>query len=63
MEERILIVDDEEMVCSLLTRRLAKERYICLTAQNGKEALSHFYKGQFSLIISDRGGRAERLVI
>jgi putative nucleotidyltransferase with HDIG domain len=53
MEERILIVDDEEMVCSLLARRLAKERYVCLTANNGKEALSHFYKDQFSLIISD----------
>ena len=53
MEERILIVDDEEMVCSLLARRLAKERYVCLTANNGKEALNHFYKDQFSLIISD----------
>ena len=53
MEERILIVDDEEMVCSLLARRLAKERYFCLTAHNGREALNHFYKDQFSLIISD----------
>jgi putative nucleotidyltransferase with HDIG domain len=53
MEERILIVDDEEMVCSLLARRLAKEGYFCLTANNGREALSHFYKDQFSLIISD----------
>jgi putative nucleotidyltransferase with HDIG domain len=53
MEERILIVDDEEMVCSLLARRLAKERYLCVTAHNGRDALNHFYKDQFSLIISD----------
>ncbi len=53
VEDRILIVDDEEVICSILSRRLVREGYSCTTANNGKEALSHFYKGTFSLIVSD----------
>jgi putative two-component system response regulator len=53
MEERILIVDDEEAICNILARRLDREGYSCTTAHNGKEALNHFYKDTFSLIISD----------
>lgn len=52
-EEQILIVDDEEVICNILERRLTKEGYLCATAHNGKEALSRFYKDSFSLIISD----------
>lgn len=52
-EERILIVDDEEVICNVLERRLTKEGYFCATAHNGKEALSRFYKDAYSLIISD----------
>jgi putative nucleotidyltransferase with HDIG domain len=53
MEDRILIVDDEKMICSVLARRLNREGYACVMAHNGREALSHFYKDAFSLIISD----------
>ena len=53
MEDRILIVDDEELLCRLLAQRLKGEGYSCVTANNGREALSHFYKDTFSLIISD----------
>jgi putative nucleotidyltransferase with HDIG domain len=53
LENRILIVDDEEMICLLLAQRLFKEGYICATANNGKEALNHFYKDDLSLIITD----------
>lgn len=52
-EERILIVDDEKVICEVLHRRLTKEGFICISAHNGKEALNHFYKEAFSLIISD----------
>jgi len=51
--ERILIVDDEKMINSILARRLAKEGYPCVMANNGKEALGYFYKNNCSLIISD----------
>src|SRR4030043_768636 len=53
MEDRILILDDEEMICRMLSRRLIKEGYSCVTAHSGREALTHFYKNAFSLIISD----------
>ena len=53
MENRILIVDDEEEICSMLARRLARKGYSPVTANNGREALDHFYKDNFSLIISD----------
>jgi len=53
MENRILIVDDEKMIYSILAQRLAREGYSCVMANNGTEALGHFYKGNFSLIISD----------
>jgi CheY-like chemotaxis protein len=53
VEDRILIVDDEEVICSILARRLTREGYSCVTAHNGKEGLNHFYKDSFSLIISD----------
>lgn len=48
-----MIVDDEEVICNVLERRLRKEGYLCATAHHGKEALSRFYKDSFSLIISD----------
>jgi putative nucleotidyltransferase with HDIG domain len=53
MEDRILVVDDEEVICSILARRLTREGYLCSTANNGKEALKQFYRDTFSLIISD----------
>ena len=53
MEDRILIVDDEEMICFIFAQRLFKQGYLCTTANNGKEALGHFQKNTFSLIISD----------
>lgn len=53
MEERILIVDDEELICRMLARRLTKEGYSCATARDGKEALTLFCKESFSVIISD----------
>jgi putative nucleotidyltransferase with HDIG domain len=53
MEERILIADDEEMICAALSQRLAKEGFSCVTVYNGKDALGHFYKEDVSLIISD----------
>ena len=53
MENRILIVDDEKMICSLLARRLAQEEYHCVMASNGREALGYVYKNNFSLILSD----------
>ena len=53
MEDRLLVVDDEELICSIFAKRLKKEGYSCITANNGREALNLFYKNNLSLIISD----------
>ena len=53
MDDRILIVDDEEIICSVIAQRLTREGYSCVIAHNGKEAFEYFCKGNFSLIISD----------
>jgi putative two-component system response regulator len=53
LNNRILIVDDEKMICTLLAQRLDREGYSCTTACNGWEALSHFYKDPYALVISD----------
>ncbi len=36
MEGRILIVDDEEMILSVLSQRLTREGYSCVTAHHGQ---------------------------
>jgi len=54
LEHRILIVDDEEMICSILNRRLTQEGYSCITAHSGREALHQFlFIDHLSLIASD----------
>jgi putative two-component system response regulator len=53
LDDKILIVDDEESICQILARRLAREGYPCVTAFNGREALDYFYRDPFSIIISD----------
>ncbi|HSB05464.1 MAG TPA: HD domain-containing phosphohydrolase [Thermodesulfobacteriota bacterium] len=53
MKDRILIVDDEEMITSLLARSLDREGYSCETTNNAREALDSFYKNDYSLIILD----------
>ena len=53
MEDRILIVDDEQLICSIFDKRLKEEGYECITAHNGIEALNYFSKNTLSLIISD----------
>ena len=49
MEDRILIVDDEKMIYSVIARRLSQEGFPCVMANNGREALGYFYKNNFSL--------------
>jgi response regulator RpfG family c-di-GMP phosphodiesterase len=53
METRILIVDDEVKISSIMAQTLAKEGYSCVTANNGREALNYFLKDTVSLIITD----------
>lgn len=52
-EYSILIVDDEEMVREVLTRRLSQEGFDCCQAPNGQEALEVIRARPFDLVITD----------
>jgi putative two-component system response regulator len=50
---RILIVDDDETVCSMLTRMLGRHGYGCESAANGAEARSALASAPFDLALCD----------
>ncbi|MBZ5542909.1 MAG: response regulator [Acidobacteriia bacterium] len=53
MKERILVVDDEPSVCTLLSERLGQNGYQCRTALGGEEALELLASEQAEVVISD----------
>lgn len=53
MEKKILIVDDEEMLCEALSDFFFDEGWLTDTAKNGKEALIKINLFQPTVIISD----------
>ncbi len=50
---RMLIVDDDEMLCQLLYRWLTKEQYDCTAVYSGEEALAALEQTSFELLITD----------
>ena len=50
---RILVVDDEPMVCDSTKRILAQDGHEVVTASSAAEALATFEKGKFDLVITD----------
>ncbi|HKJ35011.1 MAG TPA: response regulator transcription factor [Solirubrobacterales bacterium] len=52
-EARILLVDDEESIQTLLTYPLRKEGYDVVSAHDGREALDRFSEGGFDLVVLD----------
>lgn len=53
MDHKILVVDDEAMVRSVIQRMLEKEDYQVKTVDSGKEAILEFQKYQPALVILD----------
>jgi len=51
--KRILVVDDEPLVCESIKWLLAADGHAVETALNGQAALSLFQKARFDLIIVD----------
>lgn len=49
----VLIADDEDVIRLLLKRRLGKEGYAILTAENGLEAITQLEKCFVSVVITD----------
>ncbi|MBI5556056.1 MAG: response regulator [Deltaproteobacteria bacterium] len=50
---KVLIVDDEEVICDTFSRLLIYAGYECQTAANGREALKLLEQQEFSLMLSD----------
>src|SRR4051794_24783110 len=50
---RILLVDDEQAVQTLLTYPLRKDGYEVISAQDGQEALQRFAEQRFDLVVLD----------
>src|SRR5882757_130609 len=50
---RILLVDDEQAVQTLLTYPLRKEGYEVVSALDGREALERFSEERFDLVVLD----------
>jgi len=50
---RILIVDDEALVCWSLSRALQEEGYEVSTVQSGEEALDIMTEWRFDLVVTD----------
>ena len=53
MADRILVVDDEEIIRDSISFILKKEGYVVSEAANGKDALDKFKAESFDLIITD----------
>jgi len=53
MSKKILLVEDDQFLSSLLVNRLQKEGLAVTLAINGDEALSRLKEGQFDLILLD----------
>jgi DNA-binding response OmpR family regulator len=49
----ILIVDDEESIRTVVSRRLEADGYNCVTAGDGKEALWQSFMHDFDLVLTD----------
>ena len=52
-QRRILVVDDEPLVCDAVKMMLAFDGHVVETASNGKEALEVLERSQFDLVITD----------
>jgi len=53
MEKKILIIEDEEIILSLLQRKLEKEGYEVFVARNGKEGITKMKERSPHLILLD----------
>ncbi len=50
---RVLVVDDEESIRSILSRKLETEGYFCVTASDGREAVEMASQQEFDLVLTD----------
>jgi len=51
---RVLVVDDQEVICELIAEYLHADGHTTVSAHRGDEALGHFRTGSFDLVITDQ---------
>lgn len=51
--KRILVVDDEAQIRTMLTQMLEQEGYTVVTAENGEEGLAMVGRHAFDLVVTD----------
>ena len=51
---RVLIVDDQEVICELIAEQLSSDGHTCAIALRGDDALSLFRRDAFDLVITDQ---------
>ncbi len=51
---RVLVVDDQEIICELIAEHLATDGHTTVSAARGHEALEIFRTGAFDLVITDQ---------
>ncbi len=51
---RVLIVDDQDIICELLAEHLTSDGHTTTSAADGHQALELFRTGQFDLVITDQ---------
>ena len=51
---RVLIVDDQDIICELIAEHLASDGHTTASAAHGHQALELFRTGQFDLVITDQ---------
>jgi DNA-binding response OmpR family regulator len=50
---KILLIDDDTQILSVMTSFLKREQHEISTAANGKQGIRHLESGQFDLVITD----------
>jgi CheY-like chemotaxis protein len=51
---RVLVVDDQEIICELIAEYLREDGHVPVTASNGMEALERYRESEFDLVITDQ---------
>ena len=52
-QKKILVVDDEQQICSMIVRLLNINNYQADTASNGKEALAKIQENEYEIVLTD----------
>ncbi|HUR46630.1 MAG TPA: response regulator [Candidatus Saccharimonadales bacterium] len=53
-ELRVLVVEDQPMICEFLSECLSRDGHTVVTAANGSEGLATFRAGTFDLVLTDQ---------